>query len=162
MQKKAVENKKGMGLLEVVIGSAIILLTITSFTSFYNAFFMSASLNNQKIEANALITEGFETVRFWRDSSWNTKIVPLTIGSNYYLSFDGSNWVPTTTKIFVDNIFERTIVFNNVYRDANKDISSSGTLDTNIRKVTVSVSWNPGNGTTTRSVSSYITNLLSN
>ena len=50
-------------------------------------------------------------------------------------------------------------MLNNVYHDANDDISSSGTLDTWNKKATVSVFWLGRSGTTTKDAF-YLTNCF--
>ena len=65
--------------------------------------------------------------------------------------------------MYVDNIFERIFTIENVGRDANDDIIGSGGInDPDTKKIVVSVSWRGRNGTTTESMSTYITNLFSN
>jgi hypothetical protein len=54
--------------------------------------------------------------------------------------------------------FTRAIVFDEVYRDVNHNISGSGTNDENTRKVAITVSWTDRQGSTEESLVTYITN----
>ncbi len=75
---------------------------------------------------------------------------------------NGSLWQASTTNTYVGN-FERRVTFAAVYRDTNSDIvSSGGTLDSGARFVTSSVSWSVRGATTTRSVSTYLTDIYGN
>jgi hypothetical protein len=63
------------------------------------------------------------------------------------------------------DLYSRTVVFTPVYRDANNRIADTGTADPNTRGFTVAVAWPDDNttlSTTTKYVSSYITNLYGN
>ena len=81
--------------------------------------------NKKIVQASFLLEEGLEVVKFFRDTSW-LNISGLTADTSYYLNFNGTKWATSTSNIFVDNLFERKLVINNVSRDANDDIVSSG------------------------------------
>ena len=98
--------------------------------------------------------------KIFRDTSWTNISAPVT-GSSYYLTFNGTSWATSTTNTYIDGVFERKIVLSDVYRDANDDIvSSGGVLDTGTRKATVTVSWYEKTATTTKSISTYLTNIF--
>lgn len=154
--------QKGIGLIEAVAGISIISVFIFSL--------MLASQLSQKIvgesvrntQSSFLLEEGVDAVKILRDTGWNSGIGSLTVGTNYFFSYNGTTWVSTANNVYVDGIFERKFKLDNVYRDANDDIAGSGTLDSGTKKATVSVSWRGRTGTTTKSASFYLTNLFSN
>ncbi len=148
---------KGMSLLEVVIGSAV-LLSLVSLIAVYGVHLRIALSTTPKMEAVLLAEEGLEAVRFMRDSGWSTKIATLTSNTPYYLYLSGSGWVSTTTNTYIDSIFERKFILSDVYRNGTSDIVSSGTLDANTKKVSVSVSWSDHGATTTTALYTYLTN----
>ncbi|MEK7066025.1 MAG: hypothetical protein AAB965_00445, partial [Patescibacteria group bacterium] len=82
----------------------------------------------------------------------------------YSLAFVNSMWTSTTTGYgrYIDGDFDRTFVLSNVYRNSSDSIASSGTLDSGTKKLVVSVSYRTLLGTTTKTMSTYITNLFSN
>ncbi len=150
--------------MEVVIAVGIISIALFSLAGVSGTALRISEENAKNFQADFLLEEGMEAARVLRDSSWNRNIVPLSIGTNYYLNFSNNEWQATTTpSAFVDGIFARSFSFQSVYRDVNDDIvSSGGILDSNTKKITVSVSWFSRNATTTKSISTYITNFLKN
>ncbi len=110
--------------------------------------------------------EGIEAIKTIRDASW-TNISTLSTSTLYYLSFNISSstnylWTTTTIATSTDG-FIRKITLSAVNRDFTGHIvSSGGTTDANTRLIAVSVSWLSKSGTTTKSLSTYITNIMGN
>lgn len=164
---RAHKDKKGMGLVEVVIASAIVMASLVSIMGVYNSMATLSLRNTDTIQATFLAEEGVEIVRILRDKGW-ANIASTTNGVPYsfYWNNASSTWVSTST-IIESDIFERQVVYSAVYRDANFDIiptlgGPSGTLDTNSKKVTVTVSWPSQTGTSTKSLDSYVFNTFNN
>jgi len=156
-------QKKGFSLVEIVIVVSIFLVILIPFVGLLNLLGRSAVANTAKVQATFLEEEGLEAVRLLRDSSWGANIGSQISGAYFFLAFDGVNWTATTSNVYVDNMFERKVQVSDVYRNTNQDIvSSGGFLDSNTKKITVSVSWFDRGATTTRSLSTYITNLFNN
>jgi len=158
-----IKTTKGVSLIEAVFGISLVSIFIFSV--------MLASQLSQKIagesvrnmQASFLLEEGFDVVKILRNTSWNSNIGNLTAGTSYYLNYNGTNWTTSVNNVYVDGIFERKLILNNVYRDANDDIASSGTLDAGTKKATISVSWFGRSGaTTTKSSIFYLTDLFAN
>lgn len=153
-------NSKGFGLIEIIIGSAILTISLIAISTYFQKSLQLSQDSRKTTQSSFLLEEGIEVVKFFRDTSWQN-ISGLTAGTSYYFQFDGTKWATTSSNIFTDNVFERKLVINNVSRDANDDIvSSGGTDDPDTKKVTVSVSWLGRNSTTTKSISTYITNIF--
>lgn len=155
-------SNRGFGLLEIVLAVSIISLTLFGLSNTARVSYRLISDNTNKVKAAFLLEETIETVRILRDQSWQTRIASLSVGTNYFLTFNGTQWRTSTTNVFVDDIFERKIQVSDVYRDANDDIAASGTLDPDTKKITASVSWGTRTGTSTESISTYITDLFDN
>lgn len=155
-------NKSGFGLLEIIVGIALISISVFGITSASAVSLraMDDALNN--VKASFLLEEGVEAVKMLRDTSWSLNIVPLVSGNSNYLNFNGLNWQTTSLNTFIDDRFERKFVLENVLRDVNYDIAELGALDANTKKFTVSVSWQEREGTTTKQISGYITNIFNN
>ena len=160
--KKYFYFNRGFGLVEVVISVSIISLSILGVMLVAQLSQKVIGESTKKVQAAFLAEEGIEAVKSMRDRSWQTDISLLNVGSDYYISFNGTAWVSTTTNAYLNNIFERKFVVNNVYRNVLDDIAESGALDPNTKKITVFVSWFNRNSTTTSSISTYIANLYSN
>lgn len=151
---------KGFGLIEIVVGSAILTVSLIAISGYFQKALQLNQDSGKTVQASFLLEEGIEVVKFFRDTSW-LNISGLTAGTYYFIQFDGTKWATTTSNVFVDNVFERKLIINNVSRDANDDIvSSGGTEDADTKKVTVSVSWPGRNGTTTKLISTYLTNIF--
>jgi len=155
-------NKKGIALVEVLIGAAIISVGILAITSAYTTYVSYAFSNQYNTQISYMMEEALEAVSFFRDDSWAVNIAPLSTTTTYYLTFNGSSFSTTTTPQYVDDKFLRSITLSDVKRDANEDITSDGTYDPNIKLVTTSVSFSYKGATTTKSISMYITNLYDN
>ncbi|MFA5888669.1 MAG: hypothetical protein WCW47_01215 [Candidatus Paceibacterota bacterium] len=150
-------NNKGMALVEILIGSAIISVGILAVSSVFSTYVQYAFANQQNVSASYILEEGLEIMTYFRDKSW-TNISALSTSTTYYLSFS-NDWATTTTPQYIDNIFLRKINITDVKRDAGDEISASGTYDPNTKKITTTVEYWQGHGTTTRAISTYITNL---
>lgn len=153
-------HSKGFGLIEIVIGSTILTVSLIAISTYFQKSLQLSQDSRKTVQASFLLEEGVEVAKFFRDTSWQN-ISGLTAGTSYYLQFDGTKWATTSSNVFVDGVFERKLIIDNVARDANDDIvSSGGTDDPDTKKATVSVSWLGRNGTTTKSISTYVTNIF--
>jgi Tfp pilus assembly protein PilV len=149
---------QGLSVIEVVIGAAIILLTVSATALAFQAIVRAAALANHTTTAAFLLEEGVEAVKVMRGGGWNN-IANLNAGTAYALVFSGGAWTAQTDRQFIDGLFDRTITVANVYRDNSDDIASSGTLDPDTKQLTVSVAWREHNATTTKTVTTYVTNF---
>ena len=114
----------------------------------------------REAEATYLAEEAIETVKVLRNDGWATNIAPLTNGTTYYSTLSGSDWTLTTTDPGpINNQYSRTIVVEEVYRDTNDDIASTGTLDVKTKKVTATVTWSEHGSTESVTLETYITNF---
>lgn len=150
----------GLTLVEVVITTSIILVFLLALFGAHSLYLKTAFSSGEIIKAAGLAEESLEAVRFLRDSSWDVNIQSLSLDRNYFLVFVDNAWQITDANIFIDNIFERKIRFSAVYRDTAGDIvSSGGALDPDTLMVRSTVSWLSAGATTTKSISTYITNI---
>ena len=149
-------------MVEIIIGSAIIVAAILAIDSAYNTYFQYALLNQRNAEVAYLLEEELETVSFLRDTSWTTKIAALSTSTTYYLSWASGTWSATATPQYVDGLFLRSFNISDVKRNGSDDISASGTYDPNTKLITASVSYTAGQSTTTKTMSSYIANFYDN
>jgi len=155
------KNNSGFGMAEAVIAVSI-LASFVIVVSGVNTLYLNMALGDkQPLTASSLLEEGIEAVKFLRDDSWTDNIATLTSGTSYYLAYS-SGWSLTTTPS-TSGIFSRTIVVSDVYRDGSDDIVElGGVLDPGTKLVTVEVSWQSRNGSSTRNLKTYITNLFGN
>lgn len=154
-------SKRGISLVEVVIGTALILASLTGLTAAYS-FYLKAGLRTiPELQGTFLLEEGMEAAALIRDDGW-TGFGALTADTPYFLEWSGGKWRTTATPSLVDGVFRRTLTFSPVYRrNSDKDIVASTspdgkTLDLNTREVTVRVF---GAGAELTAVT-YLTNLF--
>jgi len=156
---------RGLTLVEVLVAASIILVFTVSLVGVYNLYLRIVFANSYTVKAAFLAEEGLEVMRFFRDVSWENNILTLSKDTDYGLTFDNlSNvWMATTSIIFIDDQFERRITVSDVYRDASSQIvTSGGSIDPDTIKITSVVSWKRGSATTTKSISTYLTNIYDN
>ncbi len=163
------KNKKeivGFGMVEVIIAIAIIAIAFTALFDVYASYLRAQFANTRIVKASFLMDEGLEVVRLLRDTSWSSHIGNTSLGVDYYLYWTGSAWQTTTTPQTIDTLYTRKIVFFGASRDSSdRLVTSGGTLDTNTRGYTVTVTWPTNTGSpasTSKQVSSYITNMFTN
>lgn len=163
MKELKKHSNSGLTLVEVLIATSIILVFLLVLIGVHNFYLKMAFSNGEIIKATELAEESLEIARFLRDSSWNANIAPLSLDTDYYLNFSAGSWQVTTTQVLVDNTFERKVKFSAVYRNVSGDIvSSGGIIDPDTLLVISTVSWSNKGATTTKSISTYLANLLDN
>ena len=152
--------KKGFLTVELVLGVTIAVVVIVSI---FNLMQISLRISNDSVDKTVsayLVEEGAEAMKILRDNNWSN-ISSLSSGTTYYLNFSSNTWSTTTTANTIGK-FTRRVSVSDVYRDSNDDISSSGTLDSGTKEVTIEVSWTNSVGSTkTETVTFYITDLYS-
>ncbi|MEI6420494.1 MAG: prepilin-type N-terminal cleavage/methylation domain-containing protein [bacterium] len=170
MLKFIKENNKGFTLVEVLVGSSIIAVAIFALMNAYTTFLKAEASSAKTVEATYLLEEGVEAARFMRDSSYADNLVgSLGTSSVNYLVLVASStapyyvWQATSTARIEDGLFTRTIKLDDVKRDAvSSDISSTGNYDVGTKKVTVTVSWLKNGATTSKTASTYLTDIYNN
>lgn len=153
-------NSKGFTIVEVLIGAAIIALFVAALSAAFSLYVSVLPERIDNIKASFLAQEGMEVIKYIRNEGWDANIATLSNDTDYHLLFSGGAWSTTTTPQIIDGVFERVIVLEQVERDANSDIASSGTVDLDARKVTVTVSWD--GGLKSESLETYITDIIGN
>lgn len=153
-------KRRGFGLLEIVIGLAVITVFLFGVLAVARLSSRLSQENTNNIKAAFLLEEGTEAVRVLRDAGWQQNIVSLAAANDYYLSFDNGQWQATSSGVLIDGIFERKFRLENVYRDGQDRIADSGALDPDTKKVILSVSWLARGATTTKTLSTYLTDLF--
>ncbi len=155
-------NSFGFSLVEVIVAISIAVFSILAIWKVYTLFIKISLSNPALFQASFLAEEGIEAMKFMRDSSWNSNIAPLSSGASYTLTFNGIAWGVTTTPAYVANKFDRRISVFDVYRDVFGNISDVGSFDAKTKKVLVIVSWQKDASTTTREITTYVSDIFNN
>src|SRR3989338_7515749 len=101
----------GFSLVEVLIGTALILLSLTGLVTGYSFYLKAGLKNTDALKAAFLLQEGAEAVTLLRDDAWST-LSSLAVGVPYYLSWNGTTWVATSTATTTDALFTRTFTLD--------------------------------------------------
>lgn len=158
MKKKQEKTSGGFGLIEMVVGVAILAISLVGIGAVAQRSIALSRQSLQETQANFLLEEGAEVMRFFRDSGW-VNISNLSTTTTYYLTYT-SGWATTTTPAQIDSIFTRSINVSDTKRDnSTQDIASSGTYDSGTKKISVTLSWPNGFATSTKMVQFYLTDI---
>lgn len=156
-------SPRGFGLVEIVVGSAVLSIALFGIAGFFQTALRASRTTESAVQGDYLLEEGMESLKLFRDINYTNNYKNLSTTTTYYFSWNGTNWVATTTKTIIDSKYERKFTLADVKRDANQDIAAAGTYDPDTKLATVSVIWwSPVVGTTTRSIQTYILNLFNN
>ena len=154
------KNIKGISVIEILIVIGILGVTLTSLLGLASFSLGGVGLLRNVTQANAIAQETMEAARNFRDqTSWNSSgIGTFPLESPYHpeITID-SLWTLAAGEQVVE-VYTRKVVFSRVYRDLNGNISSSGTEDTDTRKISVTVSWQERGGTRQIELITYFTN----
>ncbi|MEK7208222.1 MAG: hypothetical protein AAB699_01580 [Patescibacteria group bacterium] len=152
---------RGFSLVEVVVGTALILLSLAALAGAYSFYLKAGLANTDKLKAAFLLQEGVEAVTALRDEAW-ANLSSLAPGTWQYLHWNGATWVATSTATTTDGVFTRDFQLDEVYRrHSDKDIVASTSpdakaVDSNTRLLTVRVTA-PGINQT---LTTHLTNLF--
>jgi len=155
-------QRSGFSVIEIIISSAIITATVVATMATFQTFLEVSRKSAERTSAALIAEEGGEIVQIIRDNGWTNYITPLVAGTEYYLNWNGTTFVTTTTPQTTNTNFVRKVVFSNVYRDGNSDISSSGTLDPETKKIGITISHTRATSTPILYVESLIHNTYAN
>ncbi len=163
-QIKKTPNARGFSLIEVVVVASIFSFFMVALVTYYKKVLDVSQDTTRHIQSGFLIEEGMDVIKLLRDESWALRVAPLSTTTAYYLYWNGTVWGATTTVQKIENVFTRSVLITDVFRDVNDTIASTGTHDPGTKKIHIDVSWprKGGNASTTDSAETYITNLFSN
>lgn len=145
---------KAFSLIEILL--AIFLFTLFSVTVVYLSIDTASRATQVEVKNEALLyaEEGLEAVRNIRDRDY----LDLASGT-HGLSFANDTWTLGTAPETIDVYYQRSVLIEDVYRDGNGDIATTGTLDLETKKVTATVTWDwKGVLPKTISLSTYLSN----
>lgn len=162
-------TQTGISILEIMLMVTIIVVALSALFGLIFFVLISESIAKQTMEAFAIAQETGEAVRNFRDGiAWNADDVNNeydglgVIAKEVALHAEQSSDSPPRWKMISGsqtiNGFTRQVVFDDVSRDANDDIASSGTNDPDTKKATITVSWQERERAHQIQVVTYFTN----
>ena len=129
----------GFSVVEIVVAVSIFLVAIAAFIVSFDTLRSLDSHTEERTQAALLLEEGSEAVLLLRDLNWEENIAAATIGTTYYLHWDGSNYLLSEDEVVISSKYLRTVVFSRVYRDGSGYLATSGSEDENTRRVQISI-----------------------
>ncbi len=156
----SLKNKSfGFGLLEVVIASAIITVSLgVLILSFVNTLAMEEN-SLRRNQAAFLAEEAVEILRYLRSESWENVNTPGVYQAVCQLS---ECFLVPDNNLLINDIFYRVINIQPAYRNQNNQLSDSGVLEEEAIFVEVSVSWSGRGGMRTEILKTYLTDIFDN
>lgn len=129
----------GFSVVEIVVAASIFLVAIAAFIVSFDTLRSLDSHTEERTQAALLLEEGSEAILLLRDLDWENNIASTTIGTTYYLYWDGFNYLLSEDEILISSKYLRTVVFSRAYRDGSGYLASSGSEDLNTRRVQIRV-----------------------
>lgn len=159
-----VNFKKGIGIIEVLVGSAILALVLFAFISSLSIYSAASSDATKRAQALFLAEEAIELTRALRDENW-TKITALETSTPYGFEQDEvtGKWSLTERDETIDG-FTRKVFVDDVYRNSDDEITDElpSTYDGGTRSIKVKVTWESRRGEQSIVLESLLTNALEN
>lgn len=154
----------GMSMVEIVVVVAIIGIVLVSISQLMVLSTGPIRASARQTDAVFLAEEALEAVRVLRTDSWTNNIESTANGATYYPVISGSNWTLSASDPGpINGLYTRTVVMDAVYRDVNDDITqTTGTLDSDTRKITATISWSEKGQSKNVVLETYLTNFLNN
>ncbi len=154
--KKHTRYSRGFGLVEALVGAAIISVSLLSLVSVSERLVRISSNTSMSTKAAYLLEEGVDAMRFIRDVNWDT-FSSIATNTPHHLTFSNSQWQTTSTSMLVDGIFLRTVTIYPIFRDpVGRIAATGGTVDQDSRRVRVKVEWNARGATTSIEAHSFL------
>ena len=159
-------KKKGIGLVEVVIGVSIMAVFVVAIIVAFRQYLTVGLGNTARLQAAYFAEEGIEIARALRDTSWST-FSALSTSDDFYFTQNSGAWATTSSATTTLKGFIRTMQLDSVYRNTNThDIvpatsTVSKYLDPDARFIVITVSWiGVKRATTSIQLSTYLTKLF--
>ncbi|MDQ2933058.1 MAG: hypothetical protein M3Q80_01620 [bacterium] len=130
----------GLSIIEIIITAAIVVTLVTAAASAWQLNIRISNVSMNQSQAALILEETGEILQLLRDENWTRNIAPLTLGTTYQLAWSNNKYITTTTQNIIRGKYVRTFTLSSVNRDTNDNITSTGgTLDSNTKKVAISI-----------------------
>lgn len=132
---------RGVSILEVVIVSAIILVVVTGIAGAWQLYFRTTAIVSEQTQVSLALGEIEEAINILRDTGWASQISSKTLNTNYYLTWDGNDYSLSSLafSLSATSTLIGRVIFQSVFRDAQSNIASGGTLDADTRLVAIAI-----------------------
>ena len=155
------QNKRGFGLLEVVVSIAITSVLAVSFVTLLSYSKSLSRHNLDVLKAELYLIETVEQIRELEHSSWTT--LDTTVcehPAKCHVEESSGAWIIVSGGEELDSKFERALYINDVYRDQaafpNTLVTSGGVLDPDSKKILVQLKWINTSGSHSKEIEIYV------
>lgn len=148
---KVRSSRKGFSVIEIVVSAAVITIAGLAVTGAAQLYLKMSLKTADKTQAALLVEEGAEAIQLMRDMGWKGNIKDLSTTTNYQLSWNGSMYATTTSDVVIQGKYLRKFLVQDVRRDAQGDIGTSGAIDADTKKITFIVTLKNASTTILRS-----------
>jgi len=138
--------QKGFTVVEIVVAAALIASIVTAIAGAWQLYLKLSNQTAGLTAAALLAEEGGEALGLMRDQGWTANIVPLSIGTTYYLYWNGSAYAVQTSPVVVGGNYVRSFTLSYALRDGNYNYtgtssSCGGSCDADTRDAFITVSF---------------------
>ena len=160
MKNNLYSKQKGIGIIEVIVCLTTISITFWTFFALIKYNLKIQEHSQAQTEAINLASETIEAIRSIRDENWDN-FASLFLETKYYPVVSENKWTFVSTNPgLINGVYNRWVILEKVYRDANDDINSSGIEDVQTKKVTAIVEWTDRDRTKQINLTTYLTNWI--
>lgn len=132
--------KQGFSLIEIILAIAVFVIFSSGAVAVILQGISANRLGKEQTIATEYAAEGLEAIRSIKNQSFSSLISTPSAGVTRSLA---GTWIFSGTSNTFDGRYTRTIAIADVYRDGSGNIvGSGGTLDSNTKKITSTVTWN--------------------
>jgi len=133
--------KRGISIVEIIVAAAIIGVSVVGIVAAIQVYLKVVYQNTRETQAVLLLDETAEALQYMRDDSFTTHFGDINFTDRYTIYWDGSGYELSTSTVSLPYDMTRTVVFGEIKRDSQDQISTSGTTDTGTLKATVLIEW---------------------
>ncbi|MEY4440793.1 MAG: hypothetical protein RLY49_419 [Candidatus Parcubacteria bacterium] len=133
---------KGISIVEIVIAAGIIAVSVTGIVGAIQIYLKIVHQNAREAQAVLVLDETAEALQYLRDEGYSTNIESNPLNTEFSIFWNGSGYELGTSTITLSYEMTRTIQFEEVRRDGNDEIvSSGGVVDPDTRKAVITIEW---------------------
>ena len=132
------KSEKGQSLVELLITIGLSAILIPALLAGFSIIRSGRVQQDQRLQATAYVKEAQEAMRVVQANGWSN----LSAGT-YHPVVSGTTWsLASGSETIANTSFTRQVVINDIFRDSNGNIASSGgTLDSSTKQITITVFW---------------------
>jgi len=151
----AMTDRRGGLIIEVLLAVAMALVFGSTLVSLARANRAATSASGLQTQAVALARESLEQVYAMKAESWSN-VAGMT--GTFHVVRTAAGYELQPSPELIDSTFERSVDIVKGQRQSGRLVAAGGTVDENVRLVTVIVEWTDRDQPKSVSLSGYVTN----